>query len=156
MPYSFEESAPNGHAEAAGLGDVPDPLGVTTCALCAFDYAVVRIVPRVEREEFLNAGVVLFCPEQNFLGARVRLNEARLAAFAPQIDIELVNSRLAGFMAICSGDRSAGPVASLGLRERFHWLVSPKSTLLQLSPVHTGICTAPEKVLARLFRELCL
>jgi len=148
MPYSFEESAPNGHAEAAGLG--------TPCALSAFDYAVVRIVPRVEREEFLNAGVVLFCPEQNFLGARVRLNEARLAAFAPQIDIELVNSRLAGFMAICSGDRSAGPVASLGLRERFHWLVSPKSTLLQLSPVHTGICTAPEKVLARLFRELCL
>jgi hypothetical protein len=122
----------------------------------SFDYAVVRIVPRVEREEFLNAGVIVFCPELNYLAARVRLNEARLASFAPHIDLELVNSRLAGLMAICTGDRTAGPVASLGLRERFHWLVSPKSTILQTSPIHTGICEQPDRVLARLFRELCL
>ena len=122
----------------------------------SFDYAVVRIVPRVEREEFINAGVVVFCPEEAFLGARVRLNEARLAAFAPHIDLELVNNRLAGLMAICKGDPTAGTVARLGLRERFHWIVSPKSTVLQMSAVHCGVCASPERVLARLFRELCL
>jgi len=122
----------------------------------SFDYAIVRIVPRVEREEFVNAGVVLFCPEENFLGGRVRLNEARLAAFAPHIDMELVHNRLAGLMAVCKGDPSAGTVARLGLRERFHWIVSPKSTVLQVSPVHCGICADPERVLVKLFRELCL
>lgn len=122
----------------------------------SFDYAVVRIVPRVDREEFMNAGVVVFCPEQNFLGARVRLNETRLAAFAPHIDMELINSRLSGLMAICTGDPRAGTVANLGLRERFHWIVSPKSTILQMSPVHSGMCAAPEKVLAKLFKQLCL
>jgi len=122
----------------------------------SFDYAVVRIIPRVEREEFLNAGVVVFCPEQNYLGVRVRLNEARLAAFAPQMDVELVHSRLAGLMAVSRGDPGAGTVAKLGLRERFHWLVSPKSTILQMSAVHSGVCQDPETVLTRLFRELCL
>jgi hypothetical protein len=122
----------------------------------SFDYAVVRIVPRVEREEFVNAGVVVFCPEANYLGARVRLNEGRLSAMAPHIDLELVHSRLAGLMAVCTGDASAGPVAKLGIRERFHWIVSPKSTILQMSAVHSGICAVPEKVLGRLFRELCL
>ncbi len=122
----------------------------------SFDYAVVRIVPRVEREEFINAGVVVFCPEANYLGAKVRLNEPRLAAFAPHIDMELVNSRLAGLMAVCTGDPQAGTIANLGLRERFHWIVSPKSTILQMSAVHSGICTVPDQVLSRLFRELCL
>jgi hypothetical protein len=122
----------------------------------SYDYAVVRIVPRVEREEFLNAGVVVFCPEQNFLGARVRLNQARVAAFAPHIDLELVGSRLSGLEAVCAGDASAGPVAAMGLRERFHWVVSARSTMLQISPVHSGVCTSPERVLARLFKQLCL
>ncbi len=122
----------------------------------SFDYAVVRIVPRVEREEFLNAGVVVFCPEQNFLGARVRVNEARLAAFAPQVDVELVHSRLSGLVAVCVGDPRAGTIARLGLRERFHWIVSPRSTLLQMSAVHSGVCREPEGVLGRLFWELCL
>jgi hypothetical protein len=122
----------------------------------SFDYAIVRIVPHVEREEFINAGVVLLCLEGNFLGARVHLNEARLAALAPHIDVELVNSRLRGLVAICAGDPSGGPIAIMGLRERFHWIVSPKSTLLQMSPVHCGVCTSPEPVLLRLFSELCL
>lgn len=122
----------------------------------SFDYALVRIVPRVEREEFLNAGVIVFCPEQNFLGARVGLNRARVDAFAPYIDLDLIESRLNGLAAICSGERAAGAVACLGLRERFHWLVSPKSTMLQMSPVHTGLCEDPEFTLMRLFRKLCL
>jgi hypothetical protein len=122
----------------------------------SFDYAVVRIVPRVEREEFLNAGLVLFCPEAPFLGARVHLNEAKLSVLCPQIDVDLVNRRLAGLLAVCSGDPGAGPVAALGIRERFHWIVSPKSTILQMSPVHTGICDLPEQTLVRLFGELCL
>jgi hypothetical protein len=122
----------------------------------SFDYAVVRIVPRVEREEFLNAGVIVFCPEQNFLAARVRLNRGRLAAFAPHIDLDLIESRLNGLVALSSGDPEAGTIACLGLRERFHWLVSPKSTILQLSPVHTGICEDPAHTLMRLFRNLCL
>ena len=121
----------------------------------SFDYAVVRIVPRVEREEFVNTGVVVFCPEQNFLGARVHLNKLRLTAFDTHVDLELVNSRLAGLIAICNGDPAAGPIANLTLRERFHWIVSPKSTLLQLSPVHTGTCEHPGQVLTRLFRVLC-
>jgi hypothetical protein len=122
----------------------------------SFDYSVVRIVPRVEREEFINAGVILFCPEENFLGARARLNEARLAALAPHIDMELVNDRLAGLMSVCAGDVQAGTVAQMGLRERFHWIVSPKSTILQMSPVHCGVCANPERTLVRLFRDLCL
>ena len=121
----------------------------------SFDYAVVRIVPRVEREEFINAGVIVFCPEQNFLGARVRLNEARLTAFAPHIDLDLVNSRLSAVAVVCAGDASAGRVAMLGLRERFHWLVSPRSTVLQMSAVHSGVCADPGRTLARLFKHLC-
>lgn len=122
----------------------------------SFDYAVVRIVPRVDREEFINAGLVVHCPEQNYLGARMRLDERRLRALAPHIDVDLVNSRLAGLMAVCTGDPKGGPVARLSLRERFHWIVSPKSTILQMSAVHSGICSDPERMLARLFKQLCL
>jgi hypothetical protein len=122
----------------------------------SFDYAVIRVVPRVDREEFLNAGVVVFCPEHSFLGARVRLNAERLTAFAPHMDIDLVTTRLSGLAAVCAGDVTAGLVASLGLRERFHWVVSPRSTILQLSAVHSGLCVDPERTLARLFEQLCL
>lgn len=122
----------------------------------SFDYSIVRIVPRVEREEFINAGIVLFCPEENFLGARTHLNAARLAAFAPHIDVNLIEWRLHAVAAVCEGDPAAGPIAQLGLRERFHWIVSPRSTILQLSPVHTGVCADPARALARLFRQLCL
>jgi hypothetical protein len=122
----------------------------------SFDYALVRIVPRVDREEFMNAGVVVFCPEQNFLGARVRLDELRMAAFAPHIDMDLVKSRLSALAAVCAGEPNAGPVAKLGTRERFHWVVSPRSTILQMSPVHSGVCSDPERTLADLFKRLCV
>jgi hypothetical protein len=124
----------------------------------SFDYAVVRVVPRVEREEFLNAGVIVFCLEQNFLAAKVHVDGDRLKALWPEIDVELVRQHLEAIPKICAGDPSAGPIARLSLRERFHWLVAPRSTMIQVSPVHSGICERPEpaleQVLDRLFQRL--
>jgi DUF3037 family protein len=123
-------------------------------ALTSFDYAVLRVVPRVDREEFINAGVIVFCSELCFLRARVHLDEARLRALWPALDIELVRQHLEAVPRICSGDPSAGPIARLTPRERFHWLVAPRSTIIQISPVHSGLCEAPAEALDRLFRQL--
>ena len=120
----------------------------------SFDYAVIRVVPRVEREEFVNAGVIIFCLERNFLAARVHVDDERLKALWPEIDVDLVQQHLEAFPRISAGDPSAGPIARLSLRERFHWLVSPRSTIIQVSPVHTGICESPEQALDRLFERL--
>ena len=106
----------------------------------SFDYAVVRVVPRVERGEYINAGVIVFCLEQKFLEARIVVDEPRLKALWPEIDVELVRRHLEAIPKIAAGDSSAGPIAKLALRERFHWLVSPRSTIIQVSPVHTGLC----------------
>jgi len=123
-------------------------------AQSSFDYAVIRVVPRVEREEFVNAGVIVFCLERNFLAARVYVDDERLKALWPEIDVDLVQRHLEAFPRISAGDPSAGPIARLSLRERFHWLVSPRSTIIQVSPVHTGICESPEQALDRLFERL--
>ena len=121
----------------------------------SFDYAVVRVVPRVERGEFINAGVVVFCLERRFLEARVVVDEARLKALWPEIDVELVRRHLEAIPKIAAGDVSAGPIARLSQRERFHWLVSPRSTIIQVSPVHTGLCDEePEGMLKELARRL--
>jgi hypothetical protein len=120
----------------------------------SFDYAVVRVVPRVEREEFLNAGVIVFCLEKNYLAAKVRRDDDRLKALWPEIDAALVGQHLDAIPRICAGDPSAGPIARLSLRERFHWLVAPRSTMIQVSPVHSGICENPEGALQRLFEQL--
>lgn len=109
-------------------------------ARATFDYAVLRVVPRVERQEFVNAAVVVFCLEKRYLDARVHLNAERLKALWHDLDIDLVRQHLEAIPRICSGDPEAGPVACLSQRERFHWLVAPRSTLIQPSPVHTGIC----------------
>jgi DUF3037 family protein len=122
--------------------------------LSSFDYATLRVVPRVEREEFVNAGVIVFCLDQDFLGARVHVDEPRLQALWPEIDAGLVRRHLEAFPKICSGDPAAGPIARLTRRERFHWLVSPRSTIIQVSPVHSGICESPEQSLEQLFRQL--
>jgi hypothetical protein len=106
----------------------------------SFDYAVVRVVPRVERGEFVNAGVIVFCLERKFLEARVVVDEARLKSLWPEIDVELVRRHLEAIPKIAAGNLSAGPIAKLSQRERFHWLVSPRSTIIQVSPVHTGVC----------------
>jgi hypothetical protein len=120
----------------------------------SFDYAVIRVVPRVDREEFVNAGVIVYCAEQRFLAGRVHVDESRLKALWSDLDIELVRRHLEAVMRISSGDPSAGPIAHLAPGERFHWLVAPRSTMIQVSPVHSGICEMPVEALERLFQQL--
>jgi DUF3037 family protein len=119
-------------------------------APASFDYAVVRVVPRVEREEFLNAGVILFCLERDFLAARVELDVARLRALAPDVDVALVEEHLAAVSRVAAGGEGSGPIGRLSRRERFHWLVAPRSTVIQVSPVHSGLCDDPGRALEHL------
>jgi len=115
-----------------------------------YDYAVVRVVPKVDREEFINAGVIVSCPELSFLEARIKLNEARLLALDPTVDLELVRKHLASIPTICRGGDGAGSIGQLPQRQRFHWLVAPRSTVIQTSPVHTGRCGDPAAALEHL------
>lgn len=117
---------------------------------CSYDYAIVRVVPRVEREEFVNAGVIVCCPAKNFLAARIELHENRLLALDPYVDLELVRAHLASIPAICAGGKQAGPLGRLSRSERFGWLVAPRSTVIQTSRVHSGRCTDPESLLEHL------
>jgi hypothetical protein len=120
--------------------------------LSSYDYALIRVVPRAEREEFINAGVILFCPEQQFLDVRLHMDEGRLRALWPEIDMDLVRRHLEAFPKVCSGDPAGGPIAQLTQSERFHWLAAPRSTVIQISPVHSGLCESPERTLEQLFR----
>jgi hypothetical protein len=117
---------------------------------CLYDYAIVRVVPRVERGEFINAGVIVSCQERDFLEARIELDEARLLALHPQVDLDSIRRNLASIPLICQGGAEAGPIGKLSVRERFHWLVAPRSTIIQTSPVHTGRCEDPRAALAHL------
>jgi hypothetical protein len=119
-----------------------------------FQYAIVRVVPHVERGECLNAGVVLFCRPLRFLGARVSLDERALAALAPDCSPEAVRDQLAAVEAVAAGADGGGPVAALPPSERFHWLVAPASTIVQPSAVHTGLTADPAAELERLFATL--
>ncbi len=119
-------------------------------ALSSFDYAVVRVVPRVEREEFVNAGVILFCRERRFLAARIKLDPARLAALAPGLDPATVQPYLELIPLVCAGGPEAGELGELSQAERFRWLTSPHSTVIQTSEVHCGLCADPEQALAAL------
>lgn len=123
-------------------------------ALSSFDYAIVRVMPRVERGELINAGVILFCLEQDFLQARVEVNEARLRALWPGTDLDLVRQHLEAIPRISVGALEAGPIARLTIRERFRWLVAPRSTMIQVSPVHAGLCAHPDQALDELFRQM--
>lgn len=122
--------------------------------LNSFDYAIVRIVPRPEREEFINAGVILFCRTCPFLGARVALDRPRLAALAPDLAAELVERHLALIPLVSHGDEAAGSLAEWPPAARFHWLVAPRSTIIQTSPVHSGLCTDPQAALDHLFETM--
>ena len=115
-----------------------------------YDYAVVRVVPKVDREEFINAGVIVSCPDLSFLEARIKLNESRLLALDPNVDLDLVRNHLATIPIICRGGDEAGSIGQLPQRQRFHWLVAPRSTVIQTSPVHTGRCEDPVIVLEHL------
>jgi hypothetical protein len=119
-----------------------------------YSYAVVRVVPHVEREEFLNVGVVLFAREMRYLDVRIELDETRLRALAPSLDIGQVREHLRAFEAIARGASDGGPMAALTQAERFHWLTSPRSTVLQTSAVHPGRCADPAQALEDLMEEL--
>jgi hypothetical protein len=120
----------------------------------SFDYAIVRVVPRVERGEFINAGVILFCLTHRFLSAKVELDERRLLALEPEVDVALVRGHLEAIPLICAGGRAAGPIGQLPQKERWHWLVAPRSTVLQTSPVHSGLCEDPAKALEHLMDRM--
>jgi hypothetical protein len=121
-----------------------------------FEYAVLRVVPRVERGEFINAGVVLYCRADRFLGARVHLDPDRLMALDPAVDLEAVRAHLEAVRSVCAGGPEAGSVGRLPLGERFGWLVAPRSTVVQPSPVHTGLTDDPEAELERLLIRMVL
>jgi Protein of unknown function (DUF3037) len=120
----------------------------------SYDYAIVRVVPRVEREEFVNVGVIVSCPAMDFLQARIELDEQRLKALDPNIDVEAIAKHLASIPAICSGGSQGGPIGRLSRRERFDWLVAPRSTIIQTSKVHTGRCSDPAALLEHLLNAM--
>ena len=121
-----------------------------------FQYAILRVVPRIERGERFNAGVVLFSRPRRFLSARAALDEQRLTALAPDADADVLRAHLDALVAVACGAPGAGPIAALDQSDRFHWLVAPASTVLQPSPVHTGLCVEPAEMLDRLFAALVL
>jgi hypothetical protein len=123
-------------------------------ALDPFQYATLRVVPRLDREEFVNVGVIVFCRARGFLRAEVELDLARLQSLAPVPDLDALSGALAARVRIAEGDATAGPVAELPQSERFHWLVAPSSTMIQTSAVHSGLCEDPDATLRRLFASL--
>jgi hypothetical protein len=120
----------------------------------SFDYAIIRVVPRVERQEFINAGVILSCPDKRFLKAQVELDEERLTALNPALDARAIEGYLTTIPLICDGGPQAGPIAQLPQRARFHWLVAPRSTIIQTSPVHSGFCDDPQAMLEHLLKTM--
>ena len=137
----------------------PDPVASGSVAPAAvarspFEYAIVRVIPRVERGEAFNAGIVLMCRPRRYLGARTLLDASLLAAMAPECDAEAVRDHLVAIERVAAGDPDAGPIARLSMPERFHWLVSPSSTIIAASVVHTGLTADPAATLDHLFRTL--
>jgi hypothetical protein len=123
-------------------------------ARSVFEYAVLRLMPRVERGEFVNVGVILFCRQQRFLGARIQLAPTRLQAFTHTLDLEALEEQLAHVPLVCAGGKAAGPIGELPLHERFRWLTAPRSTIVQPSPVHSGLCEDPQQTLEQLFERM--
>lgn len=121
-----------------------------------FEYAVLRIVPKVEREEFINVGVILYCRDAKFLGAKQYLDTAKLQMISKDIDLDVCAAYLHAFMDICHGKAADSPIAQYELSERFRWLTANRSSVLQTSPVHPGLCQDPQQTLDRLFDLLVL
>ena len=119
-----------------------------------YDYAIIRIVPRVERGEQINVGVILSCVDVDFLEARIEMDETRLLALHPALDLESIRAGLATIPAVCAGGAEAGPIGALRPRDRFRWLVSPRSTIIQMSPVHTGRTSDPAGAIERLLETM--
>jgi hypothetical protein len=122
--------------------------------LCTYDYAIVRVVPRVERGEFVNVGAIVSSDERGWLQARFDVDDARLLALDAGIDLAAIRAGLAAISAVCAGGANAGPIGAMPLRERFHWLVAPRSTSIQTSAVHTGRCTDLDETLESLLDRM--
>ena len=122
--------------------------------LVTYDYAIVRVVPKVERAEFVNVGVIVSCPQRDLLLARIELDERRLMVLDPTLDLESVQTHLAAIPIICVGGEQAGPIGLLSQREGFHWLGAPRSTVIQVSPTHTGPTRDLEAVVGRLLETM--
>jgi hypothetical protein len=120
----------------------------------SYDYAVIRVVPRVERQEFVNAGVIVWCKEQDFLEARIELDEQRVRMMDHGVEIDAVHRHLDSISVICAGGAGSGPIGKLTKRERFDWLVAPRSTIIQTSAVHTGRCDDLAATLERLLDSM--
>jgi hypothetical protein len=125
-------------------------------ATSSYDYAVIRVVPLVERGECINVGVIVFCRTQRFLDMLIHLDEQRLRAFAPALDFGFVQQQIEALVQVCHGGDGGGPIGQLAQAERFHWLVSPRSTIIQISPVHCGVCSDPASMLQKLLERLVL
>jgi hypothetical protein len=119
-----------------------------------YDYAIIRVVPKVEREEFINVGAIVSCGIKRFLAAQIELDESRLLAIDPCLDLEMIREHLAVIPLICKGGKEAGVIGQLPHRERFHWLVAPRSTIIQTSKVHTGLCQDLDNVLEHLMQRM--
>ena len=122
--------------------------------LATYDYAIVRVVPKVERAEFVNVGVIVSCPQRDLLLARIEVDERRLLSLDPTLDLDSVRAHLAAIPTICAGGEKAGPIGRLSQRERFYWLVAPRSTIIQTSPTHTGSACDLEAVVERLLQTM--
>ncbi|MEM6379011.1 MAG: DUF3037 domain-containing protein [Bacteroidota bacterium] len=121
-----------------------------------YEYAIIRLVPKVERQEFMNIGVILYSKKKRFLDLKYQIDEQRLKAFAPEIDLEFIRSYLKAWELICQGGKAGGPIGQLEIQVRFRWLTANRSTIIQSSAVHPGLCDQPELVLEQLFEEYVL
>ena len=119
-----------------------------------FEYTIIRVVPRVERGEFLNVGVIVYCSSQNFLETRFKVDEVRLRAISPELDMPELIVRLNAFKQICAGGNDAGPIGKLPIASRFRWLSAARSTIIQTSPIHPGLCNDAGEILSRLYMQL--
>lgn len=121
-----------------------------------FEYAVIRIVPRVEREEFLNVGVILYSRKEGFLQTLFHLDKTKLNAFSDKLDIDEIQNHLLAFERICNGGPNSGPIGQLDMASRFRWLTATRSTVVQTSKVHPGFCEKPVEAIQKLFNQLVL
>jgi hypothetical protein len=121
-----------------------------------FEYAIIRFVPKVEREEFFNVGVILFCKRKKFLDIKYQIDLDKFKAFAPEIELEVLNDYLNAWKLICDGDAAGGPIGKLEMSDRFRWLAACRSTIVQSSKTHPGICFEPEKELEDIFEKYIL
>nr|WP_294895750.1 DUF3037 domain-containing protein [uncultured Pedobacter sp.] len=121
-----------------------------------FEYAIIRVVPRVEREEFINVGVILFCKQQHFLKGKVLIDLRKISALSKELDIQEIEKNLSAFKAICDGRNTGSAIAGLDLPSRFRWLTATRSTVIQCSKVHPGFCLNPDETLEKIFEQMVL